>query len=119
MGIPLADLLKAAGEPTRIRILNLLRSNGVCVCDLQSVLRLPQSTISRHLVPLRSSGLVLAERQGSRVCYSMPGVSGTRHKAFRRFLDEVCPTESQLREDLLRLRRSSGASGRGPKRARV
>ena len=57
-GIPrLAEILRAAGEPTRLRLLNLLRLGEACVCDLQVVLEIPQSTVSRHLATLRHAGL--------------------------------------------------------------
>lgn len=48
MAFGLAAILKSAGEPTRLRILNLLRQGDICVCDLQAVLAIPQPTISRH-----------------------------------------------------------------------
>jgi ArsR family transcriptional regulator len=104
MSTEISRMLKAAAEPTRIRILNLLQDNGVCVCDLQSILQLPQSTVSRHLAALRNSGLVVAERRGPRVCYSMVAASGAQEKAFRRFLKAACPHETQLRRDLQRLK---------------
>jgi ArsR family transcriptional regulator len=100
----ISSMLRAAAEPTRIRILNLLQGEGVCVCDLQSVLQLPQSTVSRHLGALRNSGLVVAERRGPRVCYSMAAASSAREKAFRRFLKAAFPHEAQLRRDLQRLK---------------
>jgi ArsR family transcriptional regulator len=110
MGIEISSLLRAAGEPTRIRILNLLQGNGVCVCDLQAVLGLPQSTVSRHLGALRNRGLVVAERRGTRVCYSMATASSAQERAFLRFLRTACPHEAQLRRDLERLRTNTASS---------
>ena len=40
--------LKAAGDPTRTRILKLLESGGLCVCQVQAVLGLAPSTVSKH-----------------------------------------------------------------------
>lgn len=51
-------LFRAFADPTRLRILNLLSSGELCVCDVVEILRLPQPTISRHLSSLRSAGLV-------------------------------------------------------------
>jgi DNA-binding transcriptional ArsR family regulator len=42
-----------------------------CVCELESILGLPQSLLSRHLAYLRSVGLVVDKRQGMRVQYSL------------------------------------------------
>jgi len=96
----LTKLLKAAGDVTRLRILNLLRQGTICVCDLQVVLRLPQPTVSRHLAALRHAGLVRDFREGPRVLYSLvPATSGPL-KSFQQFLAEVCPSEPLLQKDL-------------------
>jgi ArsR family transcriptional regulator, arsenate/arsenite/antimonite-responsive transcriptional repressor len=60
----LADVFRALGDETRLRILALLRETEVCVCHLHGGLRLPQPTVSRHLAYLRRSGLVEARREG-------------------------------------------------------
>jgi len=56
-------LFRGFADPTRIRILNLLAAGELCVCDLVELLRLPQSTVSRHLRYLRRAGLVEASRE--------------------------------------------------------
>ena len=62
---PRADLLfRAFADPTRLRILHLLTSGELCVCDLVDVLRVPQPKVSRHLAYLRKAGLVSARRDG-------------------------------------------------------
>ncbi|MFI5234286.1 MAG: ArsR/SmtB family transcription factor [Gemmatimonadales bacterium] len=53
-----AALLLTIAEPTRLRILNCLAAAPLFVSDLQSVLRLPQPTVSRHLKVLREVGVV-------------------------------------------------------------
>lgn len=64
-GPELADLdtlFKGFADPTRIRILNVLAAGELCVCDIQTLLALPQPTISRHLAFLRRTGLVTVTR---------------------------------------------------------
>lgn len=100
MASSLATILKAAGELTRLRILNLLRQGSICVCDLQAVLALPQPTVSRHLAALRHAGLVRDLREGTRVLYSLAPATSTQVKAFYEFLDHVCSAEDALRNDL-------------------
>ena len=56
--------LKAAGDPTRTRILKLLESGGLCVCQIQAILGLSPSTISKHLTILRNAGMVEDKRDG-------------------------------------------------------
>gem|GEM_PF-230152 len=69
----LVILLKSLADPTRLRLLHLLAHRGpeICVCDLVDILGLPQSTISRHIGPLRLLGLVQGRRQGTWIHYHL------------------------------------------------
>ena len=102
----LDELLKGAAEPTRLRILNLLRQGDICVCDLQAVLEIPQPTISRHLAALRNAGLVIDSRNGTRVIYSLASTTTPQLKALHEFLDQACPCEEELQSDVERLKRA-------------
>jgi ArsR family transcriptional regulator len=63
--------LKALADPTRLRILALLGSGEVCVCNIHEALGVPQPTASRHLAYLRRAGLVDTRREGAWVHYSL------------------------------------------------
>jgi DNA-binding transcriptional ArsR family regulator len=63
--------LKAAGDPTRTRILKLLEGRRLCVCQVQAVLRLALSTVSKHLTILKLAGLVEGRRAGKWVEYGL------------------------------------------------
>jgi len=67
----IAHLFKALSDETRLRILALLSSGELCVCDLMAALELPQSTVSRHLAYLRNTGLVEDERKGVWMFYRL------------------------------------------------
>ena len=68
----LAQTLKALSDPIRLRIILLLQSEGeLCVCDLMAVLKLPQSTVSRHLAYLRRSCWVDTRREGVWMHYQL------------------------------------------------
>ncbi len=60
----LDQLFKAISDPTRLRLLNLLRLGSICVCALQAVLQITQSKVSRHLAGLRHAGVVMDSRSG-------------------------------------------------------
>lgn len=60
----LEQALKAAADPTRTRILKLLEAGPLCVCQVQAVLRLAPSTVSKHLSLLKAAGLVEERRDG-------------------------------------------------------
>jgi ArsR family transcriptional regulator len=78
------QLFKAFSDETRLRILNLLAQRDHCVCEFQSILRVPQPTISRHLAYLRRSGLVEVERHGKMVMYSLAEPGNAVHAALLR-----------------------------------
>lgn len=62
---------KAISDPTRVRILNLLRQEDLCVCELVEALQLGQSTISTHLAILRNTGTVITEKRQNWVIYRL------------------------------------------------
>jgi ArsR family transcriptional regulator, arsenate/arsenite/antimonite-responsive transcriptional repressor len=65
----LEGLFQALGDKTRLRILNLIGDQELCVCYFVEILGGPQSKISRHLAYLRSSGIVSARRDGKWMHY--------------------------------------------------
>jgi ArsR family transcriptional regulator len=74
MAKPISDmetLFKALADATRLRILGLLLTGEVCVCDIHESLRVPQSKASRHLAYLRRSGLVDTRRDGLWIHYRL------------------------------------------------
>ena len=74
MAKPLAQmevLFKALADTTRLRILGLLLTGEVCVCDIHESLKIPQPKTSRHLAYLRNAGLVETRREGLWVHYRL------------------------------------------------
>src|SRR5512134_399007 len=70
------DVMKAASDPTRVRILKILESGEICVCQVIAVIALGQSTISKHLFLLRAAGLIKDRRDRKWIHYSLDGKSG-------------------------------------------
>ena len=82
---PQADLVgtfKALGDPTRLKILDLLRSSGqsccdlisrdergLCACDVERAIGLSQAAVSHHMAILIRAGLVEAEKRGRWMFY--------------------------------------------------
>src|SRR6185369_12216784 len=64
-------LFKALADETRLRILGLLLTGEVCVCDIHESLKIPQPKASRHLAYLRRSGLVETRRSGLWIHYRL------------------------------------------------
>lgn len=63
------QFFKALGDRTRLRLLNLMRGDEVCVCFFVEILKTNQPKISRHLAYLRRAGVVDARRQGQWMHY--------------------------------------------------
>lgn len=63
------QFFQALGDNTRLRLLNLMGEQEVCVCYLVEILGAPQPKVSRHLAYLRSAGIVEARREGKWMHY--------------------------------------------------
>jgi ArsR family transcriptional regulator len=61
----------ALSDPLRIKILELLRQQELCVCELSESLRVTQSKLSFHLKTLKEAGLVRARQEGRWIYYSL------------------------------------------------
>ena len=66
-----AQLCKALGDETRLRVLELLSDGERCVCELQADLRIAQPLLSFHLKVLRDAELVIDRRAGRWTHYSL------------------------------------------------
>ncbi|WP_126427063.1 ArsR/SmtB family transcription factor [Brevibacillus marinus] len=67
----LADTLKALADPTRLKIISLLRTRDCCVCELVPIFNISQPAISKHLSRLKTAELVRETRKGQWVFYSL------------------------------------------------
>ena len=67
--LDLPKFFQALGDTTRLRLLNLMGEQEVCVCYFVEILGAPQPKISRHLAYLRNAGIVSARREGKWMHY--------------------------------------------------
>jgi len=65
------EMFKALADRTRLRLLNLIGDDEVCVCFFVEVLGTNQPKISRHLAYLRRAGVVAARREGKWMHYRL------------------------------------------------
>ena len=99
----LVRLLQALGDPTRLRLLNLLRGGEICVCYFVEILGEPQPKISRHLAYLRRAGVVDARREGKWMHYKL---AETRHRAMLDAILDSVGGERQMQRDRMALERA-------------
>jgi ArsR family transcriptional regulator len=80
--------MKALSDPNRVRVLKLLQAGELCVCEIQNVLGLAQSTVSKHMKLLEDAGLVARKRQGTWIIYSL--ADGSENEYAAAMLDHLC-----------------------------
>ena len=106
----LLTLFRALADASRIRILNLLFAAGeLCVCDIQSILKLSQPNASRHLAYLKHSGLVNDRRQGLWMIYSLNITKDEVHERLIKELRDVFSLSAELQKDLRALHKNVDA----------
>ena len=93
-------ILNALADETRLRILNLLNQNELCVCDIMRVLKEPQSKVSRHLAYLRRTGLVETRKKGLWMYYRLSRLNSKMYLAL------LNPELAEFKKDIKVLRSS-------------
>ncbi|MEG0773019.1 metalloregulator ArsR/SmtB family transcription factor [Clostridium sp.] len=84
----LVEVLKILGDENRIRILNILKEDAICVYEIESILGLNQSNVSRHLTRLTSCKLIKSYKKAQYVYYRINEEILEKHKFIRNILDE-------------------------------
>jgi ArsR family transcriptional regulator, arsenate/arsenite/antimonite-responsive transcriptional repressor len=102
---PLTIAFRALSDPTRLRILNVLRGGELCVCDLVDVLDVPQPTASRHLAYLRKAGLVLTRKKGLWHFYRLTPANTRFQEKLMKCVEAAAEISPQLAADVKQLRR--------------
>ena len=106
---PVDLMFRAFSDRTRLRILHMLRGGELCVCDLVTVIDVPQPKISRHLAYLRRAGLVLGEKQGLWCHYTLAPARTPFHKKLLECLENCFQDVPELAEDAVLLKRITQA----------
>ena len=89
----------ALADKTRLRLLNLMRDDEVCVCFFTEVLGDSQPKISRHLAYLRNAGIVKARREGKWMHYRISVPANEGAKKVLESLLEWLASKADMRED--------------------
>jgi DNA-binding transcriptional ArsR family regulator len=66
-----AKIIRAMAHPTRLMIVDELKSGPRCVCELTKLAGADTSTVSKHLSVLKSAGIIADEKKGLNVFYSL------------------------------------------------
>lgn len=103
---PLDGLFRALADRTRLRLLNLMAEQEICVCYFVQVIDAPQPKISRHLAYLRRAGIVAARRQGKWMHYRLAVPADAHAATILKATLGALRQDKELRNDLQRLNRA-------------
>ncbi len=84
----MVEIFKALGDKNRLRIINLLRHEDLCVCELEVILNMTQSNVSRHLSKLKNAMLVSSSNSAQWVHYSIRKGFKEEHSKLYEYLEQ-------------------------------
>lgn len=90
--------LSLIADPTRVRLLLLLKSEELSVAELQEILSLPQSNISAQLSKLKAAGLVSDRRSGKNRLYRLEEPDRKQAESWEHFLALLESAGDEIRE---------------------
>src|SRR5258708_4633701 len=99
-------LFAALADPTRLRLLNLLRGREVCVCYFVEILQQSQPKVSRHLAYLWNAGVVSARREGKWMHYRIELPADASAVSILTSVLDALEGDPQMSTDLARLDRA-------------
>ena len=103
------DVLKALADENRARLLFALKGGELCVCQLIALLGLAPSTVSKHLMILRSARLVESRKDGRWMFYRLSREVRTPSAGkIRALLFKDMEKTSRIVEDRKKLKRICG-----------
>jgi len=87
---------KALADEQRVRILMMLRSGELCVCQIVEVLGLAPSTVSKHLSILNDADLILLRKDGRWAYYRLPDM---QENPLLNWLEQSLQKDTTIRQD--------------------
>jgi len=104
MGEDKVKFFKALSDSNRLRILKMLQTKPLCVCEITNVLELATSTVSQHLKILKEAGFIIEEKDGKWINYFInPRPSDPRISSLLSSLDYWIADDSVITSDKKRV----------------
>ena len=104
--VPLDHLFRALADPTRLRLINLMSEQEICVCYFIEVIGAPQPKISRHLAYMRRAGIVAARREGKWMHYRLTIPQNTHAASILKGTLQALKQDKEMQRDCERLNRA-------------
>lgn len=96
-------LFRALADRTRLRLLNLIGGDEVCVCYFVEVMRIPQPKISRHLAYLKRAGIVGSRRDGKWMHYRVVAPGDPQAAKVLKDVESWLSQDKEMQRDRSRL----------------
>lgn len=99
-----AKLMKLFSDDTRLRVLMLVASKELCVCQIMGVLGISQPLVSRNLAMLSNAGLLGERKEGKLVFYSLNREMPKPYERFLKLLQEMTESDKRYSGDMRSLK---------------
>lgn len=99
----LTQVLKALSDENRLRMVNLLKDESLCVCELEMLLEMQQSNVSRHLNRLREAGIIRADKYQQWVHYDLDPAFISMYGEVYHWIEREIVLNSNMTRDRKRL----------------
>lgn len=107
----LAAIFKALGEPTRLKIVRLLLTQELYLCELAEVLDMSQPRVSQHIKVLKTAGIIEERKEGQRSFFSVAGqFAGGRVDLFQELMNRDLSLLGDFELEMMRINKLSGNS---------
>lgn len=98
------EIYKALSDESRLRIVNILMQGKLCVCEIERVLEMNQSNVSRHLNKLKNAEIVVSNKESQWVYYAMNDEFITCNDYLYKHLQSKFHKDDLLLKDIEKLR---------------
>ncbi len=99
----LLNIIKALAHENRLRILNLIKQQDLCVCEIEHILEINQSNASRHLNKLKQADLIYGEKKAQWIYYHINKNMIEKNLFLQQLLKVELPRLELCRRDNCRL----------------
>lgn len=96
-------LFKALADENRLRIINLLQGEELCVCEIEAIMDTSQSNVSRHLTKLRNEGIVIFQKKAQWTYYQINPMFIRDNKDLYNYLIGKMNQKETFQDDLAQL----------------
>ncbi|HKL12591.1 MAG TPA: metalloregulator ArsR/SmtB family transcription factor [Halanaerobiales bacterium] len=100
----LIEIIKALSHENRLRILNLIKDQELCVCEIEYVLEINQSNASRHLTKLKQTNLIDRKKRAQWNYYSINNNLLKEYSFLKVLIEEELDSVEILNKDRKKLK---------------